>query len=317
MSRLALAVGIDHYGSQPLSGCVADAGRIAKLLRKNADKSPNFDCRKLVSGARSRITRGSLRRELMGIFSKQGVDLAAFYFAGHGHLTPLGGLLVTQDYDEHDEGVSMADVIALANNSPAKERLIILDCCHAGSISDLVPAGTTMPLQTGVSVLAACRSDEVSMESNGSGLFTSLLCDALEGGAADVRGIVTIARAYGYVSDALSHWDQDPMFHANLSRLTRLRRAKASVSDADLRKLAKWFGDGTATYDLDPSYEETSPAATPSNKKKMLVLQRLRDARLLVPIGATHLYHAAMQSKSCGLTPLGKFYLRATTAGKI
>jgi hypothetical protein len=46
-------------------------------------------------------------------------------------------------------------------------------------------------------------------------------------------------------------------------------------------------------------------------------LQRYRGARLLVPDGEEHLYYAAMNSKSCSLSALGKFYWRCVKAGTI
>jgi len=54
----------------------------------------------------------------------------------------------------------------------------------------MVRNDTTM-LREGVSALTASRTAEVSVEVNGGGLFTSLVGDALTGGAADVLGRVT------------------------------------------------------------------------------------------------------------------------------
>lgn len=37
-------------------------------------------------------------------------------------------------------------------------------------------------------------------------------------------------------------------------------------------------------------------------------LQKFRDARLLLPVDAEHMYDACMNSKSCRLTLQGKYY---------
>src|ERR1044071_1316504 len=102
----ALIVGIDDYPSSPLGGCVRDAEAIEALLRTNEDGSPNFDCRIVTAPTGSGgavVTRPKLRELITELFSKR-VDVALFYFSGHGMVTSRGGLLVTQDAKRYDEG---------------------------------------------------------------------------------------------------------------------------------------------------------------------------------------------------------------------
>ncbi|MFL5350839.1 MAG: caspase domain-containing protein [Hyalangium sp.] len=318
MVRLALLVGIDDYplGSH-LYGCVNDARAIAKLLSRNADGTPNFQCRMMLS-SEQQITRASLRDLAEEVFNKANVDMAVFYFAGHGSLhKSFGGHLVTQDCKPSDEGLSMDKLIALANQSPARERLIILDCCHAGAIDDLVATQGPVPLQKGVAILAGCGPDEDSRECGERGLFTRHVCDALEGGAADVRGFVTTGGIYAYLNEVLTGWNQQPLLHANLTKLTPIRRADSAVSDEKLRMLTEYFPTPDYVHPLDPSYE---PSAEPEHGDHEAIfsrLQQFRAARLLVPVGTDHMYYAAMEKRSCRLTPLGQFYWRAAKAGKI
>lgn len=35
----------------------------------------------------------------------------------------------------------------------------------------------------------------------------------------------------------------------------------------------------------------------------------------MLPVGTEHMYYAAMESRSCRLTPLGSFYLRKAKKG--
>jgi hypothetical protein len=243
--------------------------------------------------------------------------VALFYFAGHGALTADGGFLVTQDGVENDEGLPMAQLISAANKSPSRERIIILDCCHAGNLDELFGSGANVPLAEGLSILAACRKDQGAAEISGRGLFTSLLCSALEGGAADVRGSVTVPGMYSYADEVLTIFDQRPLLKANVSKLVPIRRADPSVSDAKLRLLTTYFPGEDYEFPLDPSYEPDAAPPHPENEAKFRDLQLFRAARLLEPVGADHLYGAAIDSKACRLTHLGQFYWRCVDARKI
>src|SRR5690349_8649776 len=131
--RRALCVGIDHYTFGPLTGCVSDADRMARLLSTHEDGTPNFDCKKLIApigGATDAVTRAKLRQAISKLFKDRAED-AFLHFSGHGTENNLGGYLVTQDSRAYDEGVGMADVLQMANDSPADEAVILLDCCHS------------------------------------------------------------------------------------------------------------------------------------------------------------------------------------------
>ncbi|MDJ0733760.1 MAG: caspase family protein [Nostocaceae cyanobacterium] len=308
MSRIALLVGIDSYPNAPLFGCVNDATRMCSLLRHHYDGSPNFECKKLLSSSVNLITKQRLRQAMKTCFSKS-AEIALFFFSGHGTVNSLGGYLVTPDAQQYDEGVSMNDLLAFANQSPAQEKIIILDCCHSGAFGKLPSVDNArVILNEGVSVLSACRDTESAVEKDGGGLFTSLICGALEGGAADVCGKVTVPSAYAYVDQILGAWDQRPLFKSHVSKLVSIRNCIPSVPLKILRLLPTYFSSPSDEYSLDPSYE---PDAEPHNLKHEEIfehLQKLRAAHLIEPIGEEHMYFAAINSKSCKLTPLGKFY---------
>jgi len=179
--RAALIVGIDDYAEfPPLQGCVNDADAVQALLSRNEDQSLNFEARPLTSRQPADVSAEALRAALEDLFTNKDVDTALFYFAGHGTL--LGGNqghLCTADGNNGLPGIPLNQVLGFANASPAPNKFIVLDCCHAGSIRDLVVAGGNAPLSEGVAILAACRDDQYAQETGGRGLFTSLLCDAL------------------------------------------------------------------------------------------------------------------------------------------
>jgi len=314
--RRALIVGIDDYQSSPLSGCVNDAIKMSDILSRNEDGSPNFECKKLLTPS-STINRSFLRQHIEELFTNE-ADVALFFFSGHGTINNLGGYLVTQDAKRYDEGVAMSDVLTHANRAKIREVVIILDCCHSGALGQLPAINNELAvLREGVSVLSGSRASQVSMESDDSGVFTSLVCAALEGGAADVCGNVTVAAVYAYVDQVLGAWQQRPLFKSHVSRLIPLRKCKPEIDMGILRLLPKYFRTPNEEFHLDPSFE---PDAEPQNEGNQAIfshLQKFRAARLLVPVGEDHMYFAAMNSKSCKLTPLGVFYWRLAHSGKL
>lgn len=316
--RLALCVGIDHYPHGPLHGCVADAKAVTALLARNDDQSPNFTVDGITSDNTS-ISRVSLKAAVLDLFGrdKDDADILLFYFAGHGSRDRASGSLVTPDASVDDEGVSMAAIIGAANESRARERIVILDCCHADAITEQLASQGKVPLAEGTTIIAACRSNQYATELDGRGLFTSRLCDGLDGGAADVRGCVTIGGLYAYVSEVLSHRDQRPMFKTSLARVSALRKAAAAVSDDKLRQLTQLFPSRDDRLQLDPAFEPTAEPRNPEKEARFALLQQCRAARLIVPTNHDHLYDAAMGSGTCHLTPLGQFYWDAVNAHRI
>lgn len=68
-----------------------------------------------------------MRRALTELFANaRGVDLL-FFFAGHGAQTAWGADLVTQDAAQHSLGISMNDLVTLANDSPANSVTLLLE----------------------------------------------------------------------------------------------------------------------------------------------------------------------------------------------
>jgi len=314
--RRALLVGIDDYTNAPLSGCVNDALRLTELLKTNEDGAPNFSCKVMIAPGHS-VTKASLREPLEELFGNEG-DAALFYFSGHGTANNLGGFLVTQDATRYDEGLPMNQVITLANKSKVREAIIILDCCHSGALGNLPEIdNTSVPIREGVSVLSASRASQVAVEVNRGGLFTSLIHDALSGGASDVVGNVTVASMYAYVDQALGPWDQRPVFKSHVSKLIPMRRCKSAVDLNVLRLLPRYFLKDSDELKLDPSYEPDCEPCDPEHQEVFSNLQRLRAARLLEPVGEEHMYYAAMNSKSCRLTPLGRYYWKLANSGQL
>lgn len=309
-------VGIDEYPTAPLSGAVNDANAVANVLECNGDGSPNFGVR-LLTAPSSQITRATLRGDIEQLLSGD-CDIALFYFSGHGCVTSTGGVIVTPDFKKYDEGISMDDILTLANRSRAKDKVILLDCCHSGAFGTPAVTGAThSQLADGITVLTASRDYESAMEQNASGVFTSLVVDALQGGAADLRGQITPGGIYSYVDRALGAWDQRPVFKTNISRFTPLRSITPPIPLDRLRNLIQYFPSPEHELPLDPSFEPTSPNANQDNVKILRDLQSYESVGLVRPINEEHMYYAAVNSTACRLTALGYQYWRLVKQKRI
>jgi len=312
--RKALVVGINDYPTCPLTGCVNDAELMKALLSHHENGDPNFQ----VMVRTDLKTRGELKQLIENCFSGH-ADTALFYFSGHGHVDSIGGYLVTPDFSAHDYGISLQDLLSIANRSECKEKIIILDCCYSGMMGSISTVGqNTTVIGLGVTIMTASREDEAAKETGEHGLFTSLLAEALGGGAADVTGKISIGSIYAFIDKALGPWDQRPMFKTNVSRFTSIRDVKPRVPLDVIRKLGDYFSEPTARFRLDPSYEPTNsvsvqhevrePYAVNEHTEIFACLQQMARIGLVEPVGAEHMYFAAIESKSCALTAVGRHY---------
>lgn len=314
--RIALIVGINHYehgGS--LYGCVDDAHAVQAVLARHGDGSVNFDCKMFTgTGPTDRVERSLLKDRIEELFKAQ-ADIALFYFAGHGHIEATGGYLLATDSRRGDEGLSLSEVLALANKSPARNKIIILDSCHSGIAGTPPVAGELASLSEGLTILTASAADQYATEENGRGVFTTLLVDALHGGAANLTGDITPGSIYAHVDQSLGAWEQRPIFKTNVRQFVSLRKVNPPISLDDLRRITEFFPQRGFEYQLDPTFEpemkgrdDGMPPPDPENTRKFALLQRYNRLNLVAPVDAPHMWHAAMQSKSCKLTVLGEHY---------
>jgi hypothetical protein len=323
--KRALLVGIDDYPTvSSLSGCVADATAMQKLLARHADGTPNWRTELITSEAgHDVITRDSLRMALTELFANaRGADLL-FFFAGHGAQTPWGADLVTQDATEHSRGISMNDLVTLANDSPANSVTILLDCCFSGDTGNtpgLQSAGVAenfrlskTVVRENVTIMAASRGTEVSQEVAGHGAFTRILLDGLEGGATDHRGNVTALSLYGYISPAFDAWEQRPVLKTYLTEPVVLRVGPPWLDAELLRQLPKHFPTQDHRLQLTPAHEGEGRPLPPNNpgtveQQQFNYVGRLRNANLVTTDNQCDHYWVAMESGHVYLTGLGRYF---------
>ena len=318
--RKALIVGVDYYekiGS--LHGCVNDALAVAGVLEEHANHGTNFITPNVLTATSKEdaITRRILKEEVRRLFEWD-EEIALFYFAGHGYVEDTGGFLCASDSESGDDGLALSEVMTFAHNSRANNRIIILDSCHSGAAAERATQQAVAEIPEGVTILTASTAEQYAMEENGSGLFTGLLIDALNGAAANLVGDVTPGSVYAHIDQSLGPWVQRPFFKTNVKRFVSLRKTLPPIEIADLRKIKTHFPTPYYQIQLDPAYERerstdqlNDPAVPPPDPAKNAVFDTLQayvKVNLARPVGAPHMWHAAMGRKHCELTPLGRHY---------
>jgi Caspase domain/N-acetylmuramoyl-L-alanine amidase len=145
-NRSALCIGIDTYGSQSLTGCVADATSFADALRQWG-----FDVQSL---SNERATRQAIATAIDGVLGRaKSGDVVVIQYAGHGTQLPDGngdeadGLdeaWVPYDYNE-GEFVIDDDIGALFDRYKGRgiQLVVFTDCCHSGTSTRFMPGPGT------------------------------------------------------------------------------------------------------------------------------------------------------------------------------
>lgn len=307
--RKALVVGIDYYKNiSRLFGCVNDAYSVKSALERNGDGTINFSVNLMTAtDSESMITRKKLKETVQELFNDD-CEVGLFYFAGHGYIESTGGYLITSDCEDGDDGFPLNELLAIVNASKCKNKVIILDSCHSGIAGTPNENDNNAVIHEGVSILTASSASQYASEKNGHGVFTTLLVDALNGGAANLVGEITPGSVYAHIDQSLGPWEQRPVFKTNVKNFTSLRKVTPPISLSDLKKITELFIEPGSEFLLDDTYEPDSSNPIKENVEKFGVLQKFNRVDLVVPVGADHMYYAAMSKKSCKLTPLGIHY---------
>lgn len=323
--RIALIVGINYYQhGSPLFGCVDDAHAVKAVLARHDGGGVNFDCKLLTgTGSGDRVDRGDLKDQIENLFKTE-AEIALFYFAGHGHIEATGGYLLATDSRRGDEGVSLAEILTFANDSPAKNKVIVLDSCHSGIAGSTPSTGQLASLSEGLTVLTASTKDQYATEENGRGVFTTLFVDALNGSAANLTGDITPGSVYAHIDQSLGAWEQRPVFKTNVKQFVSLRKVSPPIPTSDLQRITEFFPSPGFEFPLDPTYEPEMkgrdsgmPAPNPENTRTFAILQKYNRLNLLIPVNASHMWNAAMASRACTLTALGEHYRRLVEKNRI
>jgi hypothetical protein len=307
--RKGLIVGIDYYANiKPLYGCVNDSYAVKSVLERHSDGTINFSSKhKVANTDKSMITRRELKELAIELF-KDDCEVALFYFSGHGYIENTGSYLITSECSDGDSGLPLNELLQIANESPARNKIIILDCCHAGFLGKKAGGDKESTLSEGLTILTASSEDQYAMEENGSGVFTTLLVDALNGSASNLVGDITPGSVYAHIDQSLGPWEQRPLFKTNVKTFISLRKVQPPILLSELKEIVELFPSKEHIFPLNPSFEPSEKTSISINTEKFSLLQKYNRINLVVPIEEEHMYYAAMNSTGCQLTILGEHY---------
>lgn len=334
--RKALFIGVDYYENvADLTGCVDDAHRVAAMLERHADGRLNFANPRVMTGtsAAAPVTRAAMKEAVRQLFEDDS-EVALLYFSGHGHVEDTGGFLCGSDAADGDDGLALNDVMTIADASPAKNKIVLLDSCYSGSAGNNPALGQAALIREGMTILSASTATQealggaVAADGGPGSVFTNLLVDALNGAAANLVGDITPGSVYAHIDQSLGPWTQRPVFKTNVKNFVSLREADPPIDPAKVRQITKIFSTPDQVLALDPTFEpeRTSdqeadpnyPEPDPTNTAIFAVLQAYNRVNLAVTVGADppHMWHAATQSKGCRLTALGQHYWNLVDKGR-
>ena len=183
-----LVCGVSNYGDSILNlgQTTKDAKAFAKVM-----KTQTPDVTLLTS---SYANRENVLSKLRAICNRaQADDRVVFYFSGHG----CDNYMVASD-----ALISYAELFALLDRSEAKEKMVFIDACRAGTIANQFKSGGKPKAKPGYAVFVSCRGSEVSIESTlaGQGFFTKGLLKGLRGrGDYDSNQQVTVKELFKYL----------------------------------------------------------------------------------------------------------------------
>jgi WD40 repeat protein len=238
MSRDALIVGINTYQYLPsLQAPAKDAEAIAQRLHSYGEfrvhRLPEIiQSGKSQVGQKTPVTLQELETALINLFKPKGNNpphTALFYYSGHGIQRDAGireGYLAVSDAnpDKGFCGLSLFWLRRLLQESPVRQRIVILDCCHSGELLNFLEADPGAQAGTDRLFMAASKEYETAYESLESpySVFTQALISGLDPNRVEA-GVVTNHSLTDWVNHSLKGEIQQPLFESSGSEIILTR----------------------------------------------------------------------------------------------
>ncbi len=232
MSRDALVVGINQYQDDRLpnlNGSAVDGEAISEILEKYGDfnvwrlpEAMHPDTRNPYIATTQELSLTQLKEALVKLFKPEGrqiPDTALFYFSGHGIRKDKGiqeGFLATSDVNINlgFNGLSLKWLGDLLQESPIRQQIIWLDCCHSGELLNFNEADPGEPGQArDRCFIAASREFEQSFEDLNSSyrVLTKVLLKGLDPNRSPQQWITNYS-LIEFINQNLRHENQRPIF---------------------------------------------------------------------------------------------------------
>jgi hypothetical protein len=201
----ALLIGTSHFASDKLSDLPAVSNNVQSL--SDVPTQPDTG---VVQPDRCQMLINPRAQNEVGTALDHAVNAAGdtviVYYAGHGLLTPSGDLhLAVSDTDPERIAYTAVPIdwlrTALAE-SPAKNRILILDCCFSGRAAatmSSVPSAVTAAIDiSGTYTLTSSPANATSIAPPGSQFtaFTAELLKVLREGIPGVGGLLSLGDIY-------------------------------------------------------------------------------------------------------------------------
>ena len=243
MSRDALVVGVNTYQYLPsLKAPARDAEAIAHQLHTYGEcrvhRLPEvIQAGKPQIGHKTQVGLRELETALINLFKPKGRNIpqtAIFYFSGHGIQREAGiqeGYLALSDSnpDKGFYGLSLFWLRRLLQESPVRQRVIWLDCCHSGELLNFLEADPGAQSGTDRLFMAASRDYETAYESLDSeySVFTNALLGGLDPNRV-ASGVISNHALTDWVNHSLKGEIQQPLFESSGSEIILTRQNKAA-----------------------------------------------------------------------------------------
>lgn len=218
----ALVIGIGAYNHQPVLKYTDDDAYQVYAFLKSAEGGM-LENKQIKLCIDENATKEKIEEGLNYIVDNADEnDVIFIFYAGHG----FKGSFVPYDFDGYNNLLSHDEVLKTLERSRAKDKVVIADACHSGSmIAQRSPFKSMLEefytdfekSKGGTALIMSSKENENSLEYEGmrQGVFSYFLIQGLEGRADfDGNGIVDINEIYQYVNTNVRHYtdnNQNPL----------------------------------------------------------------------------------------------------------
>ncbi len=223
----ALIIGIGTYADEPRLNVpitATDAHALAELLCDPQTCGYPPEQVKLLTNAAA--TRDAILAALDDLAQRSNADSTVLlFYSGHGFPSSDGNYHLSSHDSETSgsrlvagTGVSQQELLTKLRAIPAQRLLLLINACHAGSVSPVLgdaeppPTGENLPAATAAALLAtgtgrviitACRENQYSYVGNGKlTIFTQTLVDGLRGRGMEIvnrQGFISVFDLYTHI----------------------------------------------------------------------------------------------------------------------